>query len=234
MSWLSVRLVVVALAGLLLVGFSIPRMAAYAIVAPLGHVREALDQGMPIEENRLVEAYEKLSAALAWLPREADLQQDRARAARRLAGFSGEPNSAKVTAQDAVMDLRTAVAVAPSRSFLWALLADSEIAAGASPASVYEYLHMSWLTGPHKLSAMRIRSRIVLAHWPEMPLDIQNRALADISIIWASPAFRGELIALYLDAGFAARAAIREEMSRTDGRLEQFDRVLRMQVAPAG
>jgi len=223
------RWALIALAGCLglaLVGLAVPRVAGHAILVPHDVVRVALDQGTAVEPARLEAAHEALTRAGHWLPDDAAILRDRARIARRLARLADAPETEDEWRRLVLTDLRAAAAAAPGDAFTWALLADAELAAGAAPQDVLPALRLARLTGPRKASAILLQYRIVMRHWTAMPDEMQVHALADVLLFWRRGQLRGFLVASYIEAGLAARAAFRERLGDDPRALQQFDRML--------
>lgn len=204
--------------GAALIALAVPRIAAHSGLLPFGPVREALDQGTEVTPARLMATHEALARAGAWLPTEAAIARDRARVARRLARIADN-------ADMAVADLRAAAAAAPANAFNWALLADAELAAGAT-AQVLPALRLARLTGPRKASALLPQIGIAMRHWGAMPDEMRAHALSEAAVFWRQGTYRPFLLESYLDAGFAARAAFRVALASDPRLLAQFDRAL--------
>ncbi len=241
-SWFAIGLAIAA--GASLIALSAPRVAAYAALAGTGATVTALDQGKAVAPAALVAAHAAHDEALSWLPADAGLRRDRARVARRLAGLSDaieagnaiegatEEDLASVSARArdwrrrAVEDLRRAAAAAPGDGLVWALLADAELEAGATPEAVLPGLRLARLTAPRRASALLLQHGIAMRHWAAMPEEMRAHALADVALFWRRGQLRGILVASYLEAGFAARAAFREKLGEDPRALQQFDRML--------
>ena len=205
------------LLGALLAGLSLPRIGAHASLVPAAAAVAALDSGAAIEPAALQAAYAAHDRALAWQADDPQLRRDRARIARRLSALADanentDPaddgrvdvlSDATALREAALADLRLAAAAAPGDGLTWALLADAGLDAGAS-----------------------LEHRIVMRHWTAMPDEMRAHALADLPALWRRGQLRGFLVASYLDAGFAARAAFRERLSEDPRALPQFDRLL--------
>lgn len=212
--------------GLALAGLAVPRVAGHTILVPHGAVRAALDQGTAVEPARLEAAHEALGRAGHWLPDDAAILRDRARIARRLARLSEYPEMSDRLMNAAVADLRAAVAAAPADGFIWALLADTELADGKPIEEVLPALRLTRLTAPRRASAILLTHGIVMRHWAAMPDEMRAYATDDILQLWRRGDLRPFLVESYLEAGFAARAAFRERLGDDPRALQQFDRML--------
>ena len=228
------------LLGALLAGLSLPRIGAHASLVPAAAAVAALDSGAAIEPAALQAAYAAHDRALAWQADDPQLRRDRARIARRLSALADanentDPaddgrvdvlSDATALREAALADLRLAAAAAPGDGLTWALLADAGLDAGASLEAVLPALRLARLTAPRRASALLLQHRIVMRHWTAMPDEMRAHALADLPALWRRGQLRGFLVASYLDAGFAARAAFRERLSEDPRALPQFDRLL--------
>ena len=217
---------IAACAGLLLAVLALPRIAGHAMLLPHGAVREALDRGTVVEPARLEAAHAALARAGAWLPGDAAIPRDRARVARRLARLSDDPETADRLIEAAAADLRAAAAAAPADGFTWALLADTEIAAGKPVEAVLPALRLARLTAPRRASTILLTHGIVMRHWETMPAEMRAYATDDITQLWRRRDLRPLLVETYLDAGFAARAAFRARLGEDPRALQQFDKAL--------
>jgi hypothetical protein len=214
-------------AGLLLVVLAVPRVAGHAMLLPHGAVREALDRGTAVKTVRLEAAHAALARAGAWLPSDAAISRDRARVARRLARLTENPETSDRLMNAAALDLRAAAAAAPADGFTWVLLADTELAAGKPVEEVLPSLRLARLTAPRRASAILLTHGIVMRHWEAMPEEMRTHGMADAVAFWRQAPYRPFLLQTYLDAGFEARAAFRQELAIENPRLlEQFDRSL--------
>lgn len=213
-------------AGLLLLVLALPRIAGHATLLPHGAVREALDRGTAMEPARAEAAHAALTRAGAWLPGDAAIARDRARVARRLARLSDGPETSDRLIDAAVADLRAAAATAPADGFTWALLADTELAAGKPVEAVLPALRLARLTAPRRASTILLTHGIVMRHWDAMPGEMRAYATDEILQLWRRGALRPLLVETYLDAGFAARAAFRARLGEEPRALQQFDRAL--------
>ncbi len=223
---------------------ALPRIAAHAALIGTDATVAALDQGRAVPTAALIAAIAAHDDAISWLPGDAGLRRDRARMARRMAGLDDvleDGNAIEGAAEEdlpfilahaghwrrrAVEDLRQAAAAAPGDGLVWALLADAELEAGAPPEAVLPVLRLARLTAPRRASALLLQHRIVMRHWAAVPGEMRDHALADLPAFWRRGALRGFLVASYLDAGFAARAAFRERLGDDPHALQQFDRQL--------
>ena len=219
---------VIAAAALLIGGslvlMAVPRIAAYGFVLSAGAVIQAVDDGRGVSQEQAEAAYRSYSQALAWRPRDPVLRHDRARLAGRLAVL--EPRSAAQWRERAVRDFRRAVAAAPGDGTAWARLALAELEAGADIKEVLPMLRLARLTAPRRASALLPQFSIVMRHWEAMPEEMRTHALADLPSFWSRGALRPLIVADYLNAGYAARAAFRERLGENAGALNAFDRAL--------
>ena len=148
-------IVLAALLGGALVSLSVPRIAAYGALSGFGDVRSALDDGGAVEPLRLDAAYLAFEVAEIWLPDDAAILRDKARIARRLSRLAGKPAGSPVPdaatwRARAVRDLTEAAVASPANAFIWALLADAKLEAGAAAKDVLAELHLARLTGPYR------------------------------------------------------------------------------------
>ena len=247
-----VLLILLGLFGAGLMAVALPRIAAHAALTGTGATMMALDQGRTVLPAALIAAHAAHDEALSWLPADAGLRRDRARMARRLAGMSDElvDGSAVEGATDeylasvsahagdwrrrAVEDLRQAAAAAPGDGVVWAMLADAELAAGATPEAVLPALRLARLTAPRRASALLLQHRIAMRHWGAMPDEMRAHAMSDVVQFWRRGQLRGFLVASYIEAGFAARVAFREKLDEDPRALQQFDRMLSAALGARG
>lgn len=221
------------LLGVLLLYISVPRVIAYAILAPWRQVEDALNAGDTVEPNDLMMAYKAHGRALLFVPHNSTILIDRARIARRLARAEGTGTVASEWQNAALSDLKAATVAAPRNGFAWAMLADAKLDTGALVADVVQELRLSWLTGPHQVSAMLTRIRITLDRWGEMPDDLKDRSLDELVEFWRSPHMRQAFVSLYIRANFDGRVAVRERLSAVPGALAKLDRLLLREIAPS-
>ncbi|PKP72271.1 MAG: hypothetical protein CVT83_00790 [Alphaproteobacteria bacterium HGW-Alphaproteobacteria-5] len=236
-------IVLAALLGGALVLLSVPRIAAYGALSGFGDVRAALDDGGAVEPQRLDAAYLAFEAAGRRLPDDAAILRDKARIARRLVQAAGVPKAnetpgisreararavqgAAIWRARAVRDLTKAAVASPANAFIWALLADAELEAGSAAQDVLAELHLARLTGPYRASALVLEHGIVMRHWEVMPEAMRAHVMASTRLFWGRHGLRSVLLSSYIDAGFEARAAFREEFRDTPAALEQIDRLL--------
>ena len=194
------------------------------MVLSAGAVIEAVEAGVGVSQEQAEAAYRSYSQALAWRPRDPVLRHDRARLAGRLAVL--EPRSAAQWRERAVRDFRRAVAAAPGDGTAWARLALAELEAGADIKEVLPMLRLARLTAPRRASALLPQFSIVMRHWEAMPEEMRTHALADLPSFWSRGALRPLIVADYLNAGYAARAAFRARLGENAGALNAFDRAL--------
>lgn len=238
-----------ALLGVVLVVLTGPRIIAYGALSGFGDVRTALDDGGAVESERLDAAYAAFESAGSRLPDDAMILRDKARIARRLAQAAAAPHgyetpgisheaSARGVADAAtwraraVRDLTKAAVASPANAFIWALLADAELKAGAAAQDVLGELHLARLTGPYRASALVLEHEIVMRHWEVMPEEMRAHAMASTRLLWGRGGLRSLLLSSYIDAGFEARAAFRKEFRDAPAMLEQIDRLLWSDIGP--
>ncbi len=97
---------------------------------------------------------------------------------------------------------------------------------GRDRRCVRPWLGVARLTGRRRASARVPQFAVVMRHWEEMPEEMRTHALADLPSFWSRGALRPLIVADYLNAGYAARAAFRARLGENAGALNAFDRAL--------
>lgn len=224
-----------SLIGLALVLLTLPRLMAYGDMGEISDVRRALDDGRPVETQRLIEAHRVLETAERWLPDDAGIPFNKARIDRRLASVAakadgGLAEGAAIWRERAVENLSAAAAAAPANGFVWAMLADARLNAGAEAADVIPELKLARLTGPYLSSALLLSHGVVLRHWEVMPDDLRVHAAGSTHLLWKRQRLWPVLMSTFLDATPEARIAVIDDISEDPNVLEYFYRYLKATV----
>lgn len=205
------------LIALALIGIAVPRVVAYAFIAPWSSVAPpALAGGQQIEAGPLAEAVHAYSRAAAWLPSDGLIQQDRGRLLMR----QGQD-------EEAAAAMRASLAAAPNRAFAWSLLAYLDDKTGASAATLAPMLRLSYATGPREASSMLLRPAVPLDHWADMPDDIKDAVRLELRRVYETPWMRARFFRLYIAQSFAGRIAIRDAVISTPAEAAKFNREVR-------
>lgn len=211
--------------GLLLIGLSFPRVMAYFYIAmvPSG-ITEALDQGRGIEGQELDEARAYYLKALAFLPRDAVIQQDYGRL--ELHRAANKPDERIAALRSASEHFRASIETAPSRPFAWSLEAVSELELQADPALLNDLLRMSYYLGPHEASSLMLRVRVGCRIWEVLDGDVKGFIANDLKALWSEGRLRSKLLDVYLGSSLNVRIAIREIVFDDPARQKIFDQML--------
>lgn len=102
--------------------------------------------------------------------------QDQARALY-LAALVRSGRAAPLEIEAAAAD---ALAVDPTSSLHWLILAEVRAQRGAPTSAVLAAIDMSQVTGPREAPAMLMRARLLLRLWEQAPAEARRRAVSDL------------------------------------------------------
>jgi len=206
-----------ACVGFAAIAIAVPRIAAYAAIAPWSSVvPPALAAGAQIEAGPLGDAVHAYERAAVWLPSDGLLQQDHARLLMR-----------QGRAPDAIAALRASLAAAPNRPLPWSLLAYLEDETGASGAALAPMLRLSRATGPREAAPMLARAAVSIHHWAEMSDDLRNAARVELGYLHDEPWTQSRFFRLYVEQDFAGRVVMRDAVLTTPDDAARFNRAVR-------
>ncbi len=198
--------------GLATIAIAVPRIGAYASIAPWSSEVPTSAQG---EAGLLADAVHSYARAAVWLP-SGLLQQDHARLLMRQA-----------RSPDAIAALRASLAAAPNRNASWSLLAYLEDKAGADSTALAPMLRLSYATGPREVSSMLLRAAVLIHHWGEMPDDLRDTARAELRLLHEAPWLRSQFFRLYVEQDFAGRIVIRNAVLVAPADAVRFNHAVR-------
>lgn len=198
--------------GVATIAIAVPRIGAYAAIAPWS---SGVPTGSQIETEPLADAVQSYARATVWLPSNGVLQQDYARLLMQQA-----------RTPDAIAALRASLMAAPNRTFSWSLLACLEDEVGADGAVLAPMLRLSYATGPREASSMLRRAAVPIHHWAEMPDDLKDAARAELRLLHEAPWMRSYFFRLYIEQDFTARILIRDAVLATPADAVRFNRAV--------
>ena len=113
---------------------------------------------------------------------------------------------------DVEASARTLLACSPGQSFGWLALFWGRLQVGIPPSTAQAFLRRSYETGPHELWIQARRSTLAATAFEQLPPDLQDRAITELSEMMRAGAFVQAATAL-MKSNAGARARFLNEVA---------------------
>ncbi|MGH1352214.1 MAG: hypothetical protein ACRBBN_15600 [Methyloligellaceae bacterium] len=190
--------------GIFLIFLSLPLF--FAEVAA-GQSRYTLNGLEPVKystsPDKLRQAATEMNSATLWMPQNRKYAEGRISLTLGIYEHYvtiGEGHSRKARRLLASIDdqIVTALTHSPASSNLWYLLSETRVRLAPHDHRIFDYLKMSYMTGPREGWIASRRLAFALKNWNQLDLDNQRFAEQDIRLLWAEQPYRKYLAAIFL------------------------------------
>ncbi len=190
--------------GVFLISLSLPLFFAEMAV---GQSRYALKGLQPVKYSTspevLKQAVTDMNSAVLWMPRNRKYSEGRISLTLGIYEHYvtiGEGHSRKARRLLASIDDQIVAALthSPASSNLWYLLSETRVRLAPHDNRIFDYLKMSYMTGPREGWIASRRLAFALKNWNQLDPDNQRFAVQDIKLLWAEVPYQKYLAAIFL------------------------------------
>lgn len=210
-AWLAL-----CVAGALLITLSVPGLTAQFYAQPSSTIVHKVSQGEKgVTIERLRETLQGLQLATAYEPGRRQLWNSKATIVLRLYEDSLSGEDAEISKdiltraqQDIILTLRSA----PGDSNLWYLLSEVRAKLHVADPQTFDYLTMSYLTGPREGWVAYRRLQLSLRLWPFLGEDTRRYAKREILTLWSTTPLQRELAGVFINTTVLGKRIISQEI----------------------
>ncbi len=200
--------------GVFLISLAVPLLFAEIAVGESNIILNGLQ---PVKyassPHKLKKAVGEMNAAVLWMPGNRKYAEGRISLSLGIYEHyvtTGEGNSRKARRLLASIDdqIVTALSSSPANSNLWYLLSETRVRLAPDDERIFDYLKMSYMTGPREGWIASRRLAFALKNWRQLDLDNQRFAGQDIKLLWAEVPYNKYLAAIFLKTSRSGRKII--------------------------